>query len=403
MALTACAVSSILYVVQSLAEVLAREQLERKDEKSKPDVIGNMPCPFEHWLSCRVCSDSRITFGTAFCLLREGLHSSMQRYIGTMNECQNAMRLKSRAIYLPSSLQRILNEAAADYLRGDAGRRTNFSLPAGEPALSDPDSVSWKIFKNPISLFIGGVAAVILELAEPRVCAGVWEHSGFRNNPLERLRNTGLAAMVTVYAPASQAQAMIASIVRRHERVAGVTPHGMPYRANDPELLNWVYATASFGFLQAYQQYVTPLTQAERDRFYGEGITPAGLYGACGAPATEHELDLLFTAMSVSLQPSPALGEFLAIMTGTPLLPGPIASIQGLLVRAAVNLVPPLIQKRLGLAETWELRPWHRAVIRRIGALADRVVLGAGPSAQACRRLGLPEDYLYRSRPDGAE
>jgi uncharacterized protein (DUF2236 family) len=32
-----------------------------------------------------------------------------------------------------------------------------------------PDSVSRCVFKNPLPLFIGGVAAVILELAEPRV------------------------------------------------------------------------------------------------------------------------------------------------------------------------------------------------------------------------------------------
>ena len=51
----------------------------------------------------------------------------------------------------------------------------DFSLPVGEAALVSPDSVSWRVFKNPLSLFIGGVAAVIMELAEPRVRTGVWE------------------------------------------------------------------------------------------------------------------------------------------------------------------------------------------------------------------------------------
>ena len=62
-----------------------------------------------------------------------------------------------------------------------------------------PDSVSWRVFKNPISLFIGGVAAVIMELAGPRVRTGVWEHTTFRVDPIRRLRRTGLAAMVTIY------------------------------------------------------------------------------------------------------------------------------------------------------------------------------------------------------------
>jgi uncharacterized protein (DUF2236 family) len=37
--------------------------------------------------------------------------------------------------------------------------------------LLGPDSVSWKIFKNPLGLYIGGIAAVVLQLAEPRVAA----------------------------------------------------------------------------------------------------------------------------------------------------------------------------------------------------------------------------------------
>jgi uncharacterized protein (DUF2236 family) len=51
----------------------------------------------------------------------------------------------------------------------------DFSRPPGEVALVSPDSVSWRVFKNPLSLFIGGITAVIMELAEPRVRTGVWE------------------------------------------------------------------------------------------------------------------------------------------------------------------------------------------------------------------------------------
>ena len=44
----------------------------------------------------------------------------------------------------------------------------DFLQPAGEPALIGPDSISWRIFKNPVALYIGGIAAVLLELAEPQ-------------------------------------------------------------------------------------------------------------------------------------------------------------------------------------------------------------------------------------------
>jgi uncharacterized protein (DUF2236 family) len=153
----------------------------------------------------------------------------------------------------------------------------DFLRPVGEAALVPPDSVSWRVFKNPLALFIGGVAAVIMELAEPRVRTGVWEHTTFRVDPTKRLRRTGLAAMVTIYGARSEAEAMIARVRRMHDRVVGTTPAGEAYRANDPELLNWVQGTAAYGFLQAYHTYVRPLSDVERDRYYAEGALAAGL------------------------------------------------------------------------------------------------------------------------------
>jgi uncharacterized protein (DUF2236 family) len=155
-------------------------------------------------------------------------------------------------IVLPWLLQRGL-EAAMRALFDLGGQSSaDFLQPVGEPALVSPDSVSWRVFKYPLSLFIGGVAAVIMELAEPRVRTGVWEHTTFRIDPNRRLRRTGFAAMVTIYGARSKAEAMIARVRRMHDRVAGSTPAGEAYRANDPELLNWVQGTAAYGFLQAY-------------------------------------------------------------------------------------------------------------------------------------------------------
>lgn len=86
---------------------------------------------------------------------------------------------------------------------GPSGQEVDFSAPKGEPALIAPDSVSWRVVKNPVSLFIGGLTAVLLELAEPRVRDAIWHQGGFRRDPLTRLWRTGLAAMVTIYGPRS--------------------------------------------------------------------------------------------------------------------------------------------------------------------------------------------------------
>src|SRR6202789_2581451 len=175
------------------------------------------------------------------------------------------MQPNSSIIRLPWSLQRRLDAAAGAFLNPRQGPAIDFSQPPGEAALLACDSVSWRIFKNPIALFIGGLGAVILDLAEPAVRTGVWEHSSFRKNPVGRLQRTGSAAMVTIYGARSIALPMIAGVVRMHAKVAGKTPAGASYRASDAPLLAWVHTTAAFGIAEAYSRYVEPLSRAELD------------------------------------------------------------------------------------------------------------------------------------------
>ena len=295
-------------------------------------------------------------------------------------------------IVLPWPLQSSL-EAATRVLFEPVDRPSlDFSQPAGEAALVSPNSVSWRVFKNPLSLFIGGVTAVIMELAEPRVRTGVWEHTSFRVDPIRRLRRTGLAAMVTIYGARSTAEAMIARV--RRMMVAGTTPSGEAYCANDPELLTWVHATAAYGFLQAYHAYVRPLSLSERDCYYAEGIA-AALYGATSAPRSEADLEMLFQAATGRLERSDIVFEFLAIMRSTPILPLPLRPFQHLLVRAAIDLTPRWLRTILRLNELG-LRAWETAVVRQAAAFVDHIVLETNPAVQACRRMRLPADYLYR-------
>lgn len=291
-----------------------------------------------------------------------------------------------------------LDSAASAFLEGEGGRRVDFTAPPGEAALADPDSVSWRIFKNPVALFVGGVTAVLLELAEPRIRTGVWEHTTFRTDPVGRLRRTGLAAMVTVYGARSVSEQMIAGVTRMHARVSGVTPAGVPYRASDPELMNWVQATAAFGFLEAYHTYVAPLSDAERDRYFSEGQPAARLYGATGAPRSRAEWRALYERMKPHLERSAIIFDFLSIMRAAPALPGPVRLTQGSLIRAAVDLVPADAREILGLDASFGLRPFEKILVRRMGKRADRWPLPSSPAAQASVRMGRPADYLYRRK-----
>ncbi len=225
---------------------------------------------------------------------------------------------------------------------------------------------------------------------------GVWENTSLRQAPAARLKRTGLAAMVTVYGARSVATKMIARVNAIHARISGRTPDGTPFRASDPDLLTWVQATASYGFLEAYSAYAAPLSDAERDQYYAESKVAAALYGAVDAPQSLDEQAALFARMTNSLEASEIIFDFLQIMKKAEAFPRPAQLAQHSLVRAAVDITPQPVREILGLGPAFGLRPFEGRIVRRMGRRADRLILRSGPAALSCRRLGLSEGYLYR-------
>jgi len=275
-------------------------------------------------------------------------------------------------------------QAFQELLRPPQGMEFDFSQPAGEPALAPLDGVTWRVFANPVSLFIGGVTAVLLELAEPSVRSGVWDHSSFQRDPGLRLRRTGYAAMMTVYGPRSAAEQLIARVVRMHGHVRGSTPGGLAYQANDPRLLDWVQATAVFGFTEAYHRYAQPLSAHEKDMAFIESASSARLYGATGLPHAWAEWETLLAA--TALEGSAILADFLEIMRTAAILPTPLRPLQRLLVRAAVDITPEPVRS-LPQLQGHGLRFGEAALVRTLARSAAFLPLGDMPPAQAARRL----------------
>jgi uncharacterized protein (DUF2236 family) len=144
--------------------------------------------------------------------------------------------------------------------------------------------------------------------------------------------------------------------------------------------------------------YAAPLTLAERDRYYRDGEIAARLYGATEPPCSEAELEALFLAMRPRLEASPIIFEFLHIMRTARILPPLLQPVQPLLVRAAVSLTPPWLRDCLAIGEDLGLRAWEEVLVRRGSALADRIILESSPAVQACIRVGLPANCLYKRR-----
>lgn len=272
----------------------------------------------------------------------------------------------------------------------------NYLEPPGDPGVFGPGSVTWRVLSNPASVFIGGVTAVLLELAEPRVRSAVWDHTDFRRNPVGRIGRTGLAAMVFTYGCRRDAEAAASRVRRLHERVKGITPDGQQYRADDPELLTWVYVTAGYGFLKAYLRYVNPqLPTAEQDRYYSESLNSCLYYGMNSVPGSVAEVESYIEWMRPRLQHHEILEEFLRLVSYAPVVSAAALPIQRLLIQAAIDLLPSWAREHLKLEHGQCRRIVVRPLVRATVTLAGLVIRN-GPAQQACLRMGLSSSHLSK-------
>ena len=278
------------------------------------------------------------------------------------------------------------------------GWKVDYTAPAGEPAFTSPDSVSWQVFKNPVVLAIGGICAVLLEFADARIRSGVWDHSVFKTDPIGRSRRTGIAAMVGIYGPQAAARRVIQGVTNMHARVSGSTPAGETYTALEPELLDWVSATASYGFLFAYDRFASPLSAAEKARFFAEGEMVAGLYGVQQKIRSAEDFTAMMHTLLPRFEPHPINTEFLSIMKSGRAAPGVPKGLQSAVVNAAVDILPPAVRERLGLGAEYDLSPAGRFAVTALARIAENVPDTMGPPAQACQRLGLPRSFLWKSQ-----
>ncbi|MEM6913329.1 MAG: oxygenase MpaB family protein [Pseudomonadota bacterium] len=276
----------------------------------------------------------------------------------------------------------------AQFLYADGQDRDLFTHPRGEEALVPAGGLVSKIYSNPLTLYIGGITAVLMELAEPRVRHGVWDHSVFPADPGLRLRRTALAAMVSIHAARSVSRRMIEGINKRHEAVTGTTDCGQTYRASDPELLHWVHGTAAYGFIGAYDRYVERLPPSSWDDVLGQVATVARAYRVNEPPCTSAELHQMIGSMSSKLEPSDTLVTFLRLMETTPALPFLARGLQPLLIRAAISLLPERVRGAIEFNDRG-LRAGENAVVKLMVWGAGLLRLSNHPQSLAEDRLSL--------------
>ena len=155
-----------------------------------------------------------------------------------------------------------------------------------------PDGVARRVHGDLAAMLIGGVSALLLQTLHPLAMAGMADHSGYREDPLGRLRRTAQFVGTTTYGTTAQAEAAVAQVLRVHRRVKGIAPDGRPYSAADPELVTFIHVAEISSFLASSQRYGSlTLDRNERDQYYEEMAPIAFDLGAKWAPRTVDEAE----------------------------------------------------------------------------------------------------------------
>jgi uncharacterized protein (DUF2236 family) len=141
----------------------------------------------------------------------------------------------------------------------------------------------WAVDREMVLLLAGG-RALLMQLAHPKVAAGVGEHSSFQEDPLGRLYRTMGAMWSIVFDPKPVARVALRAVAEAHKRVSGNVPPDEPshgctgYDAADQALLLWVHATLIDSAMVAYDRFVMPLSSAARREYYEDSKRLAALF-----------------------------------------------------------------------------------------------------------------------------
>lgn len=136
-----------------------------------------------------------------------------------------------------------------------------------------------------VGLFYGQRALMIGAL-QPLNFVGTLQHTAGRLRPFQRLVHTAKAFEAIFFGTRAEADRVLASVHRMHERVrgtipaaAGRYPAGAPYSAFDPELMLWTMAVIADSGPYFYELFVRRLDDRERELLWQEYVRFGELFG----------------------------------------------------------------------------------------------------------------------------
>jgi uncharacterized protein (DUF2236 family) len=234
------------------------------------------------------------------------------------------------------------------------------------PGLFPDDAIVRTINRENV-LLLGGGRALLMQLAHPKIAAGVDEHSDFRRAPMRRLRRTIRMTMAIVFGDRETALAAVRSVNQTHARVRGAH-----YRAMDPNLLLWVHATLVDSALVTYETFVRPLSAGARQDFYRQMNEAAQLLGVPREkfPKTFADFREYVTGM---VESGPVRVEPLARELAQNVLRPPLRLVPGGAMIpfeiVTTGLLPATLREQYGLAWGGRQERFYRLVVKALPRL----------------------------------
>ncbi|GAA4931706.1 oxygenase MpaB family protein [Actinoplanes utahensis] len=280
----------------------------------------------------------------------------------------------------------------------------------GDVGLFGPDSVTWKLHREPI-LMLGGLRSLYLQALHPRAVAGVAQNSGYQADPWGRLLRTSDYVGTVIFGSTAEVEQAASRLRRLHATMTAVDPRtGERFRIDEPDLLRWVHVAEVESFLTTAVRAGVRLTPDEVDGYYTEQLRSAELVGLDPAtvPSTAAEVaayyagirpelgltrDSAETALFLTVPPVPEHWGALPLRLGLTLGPTRWAYLG--IAATAAGLLPSWARKMYGgpgwpttdlaadlsvrglraliagilaaLPQQYRMSPLHRAALERAG------------------------------------
>jgi len=236
-----------------------------------------------------------------------------------------------------------------------------------------PGSAAWAVHGG-MATMVAGIRALLVQALHPGAMAGVHDWSRYREDPLGRLTGTIRWLITVTFGDRATADRASAYVRGLHRRVQGEYRDAdevlRPYRASDPDLVEWVHLAFTDSFLTCHEIWEAPIPGGP-DAYVREWATAGALIGLTDPPMTAADLRgrLRGVADAGILKTDARVEDVVRFIRNPPLAKGMLPAYR-IMFAGAVASLDPEHRRVLGLSKpAFVAVPATGVVLRSVRAL----------------------------------